>query len=239
MSNVAIGMIKDTQSQIFVDFPDRDSFETIVQTLTLGNPDKTRVSIHIEGTREHTSGTHEVSHKFDMDVREELFLHGYQDLLDFVTDYQKTRTGNPTKAMQKRIRAWDPNLNLTEASRQERLKWRRTYTINWLYDMVNVYSSVVVQHRTEQKQKIPLEQVNWSRDGPWGKHRRLFGINEFAGNITHLAMQKAGTDIRAKILPHHVFQSQCMVDSLAVSRGWSVGTLIGHVVTSPASDFRP
>lgn len=30
-----------------------------------------------------------------------------------------------------------------------------------------------------------------------------------------------------------------MVDSLAVSRGWSIGALVGHVVTHPAPDFRP
>ncbi|CAG8273987.1 unnamed protein product [Penicillium salamii] len=198
VSNVAIEIIKDTQSQIFVDFPGHDSFETVVQTLTRGNPDKAQGMFHIE----------------------EFFLNGYQDLFDFVTDFQQTRSGKPTKFMLKSLQYWNPNLNLAKASRQERMKWRRTYTINWLYDLVNVFSGVVVQRRTNQKQTILLERVDWSRNGPWIKHRVLFGINDFAGDITHLAMQKAGTDIRAKILPHHVFQLQCMVDSMTVS--WMV-----------------
>jgi len=40
------------------------------------------------------------------------------------------------------------------------------------------------------------ETVDWSPSGPWHKHRRLFGLNEFAGAITGLAMQKQNTDVR-------------------------------------------
>ena len=64
-------------------------------------------------------------------------------------------------------------------------------------------------------------------------------MNEFAGAITSLAMQKPGTDIRLRFLPHHVFQLQCIVDSLMVSRGWSLSTLRGHVLDPPARGFRP
>ncbi|RFU23990.1 hypothetical protein B7463_g12347, partial [Scytalidium lignicola] len=37
-----------------------------------------------------------------------------------------------------------------------------------------------------------LENIDWSVKGPWNKDRRLFGLNEFAGEITTLAMQKPG-----------------------------------------------
>src|SRR5205814_4051827 len=84
-----------------------------------------------------------------------------------------------------------------------------------------------------------LETVDWSVNGPWNEHRRLFGLNEFAGDITSLAMQKPGTDIRPKILPHHVFLLQSIVDSLTVSRGWSLSSLRGHVLIPPAQNFRP
>ncbi|CAG8938089.1 unnamed protein product [Penicillium salamii] len=239
VSNVAIEMIKDTQSQIFVDFPGHDSFETVVQTLTRGNPDKAQGMFHASTARQNACGHFEKPRQYDINVKEEFFLNGYQDLFDFVTDFQQTRSGKPTKSMLKSLQYWNPNLNLAKASRQERMKWRRTYTINWLYDLVNVFSGVVVQRRTNKKQPILLERVDWSRNGPWIKHRVLFGINDFAGDITHLAMQKAGTDIRAKILPHHVFQLQCMVDSMTVSRGWSIGVLVGHAITIPAPGFRP
>ena len=81
------------------------------------------------------------------------------------------------------------------------------------------------------------EDVEWSKTGPWHYHRRLFGLNEFAGIITTLAMQKPGTDIRNKILPHHVFQLQCIVDSMTLSRGWTVSSLRGHVLEQPARKF--
>lgn len=166
-------------------------------------------------------------------------MYTYQDLFDFITDYQKTRSGQPTKAMLKSIQDWDPHLNILRAGNEQRLKWRRAFTINWLYDLVNVFSSVVVQRRTMRGQNIPLETVDWSQTGPWSEHRLLFGLNEFAGDITHLAVQKPGTIIRSKILPHHVFGLQCIVESLTVSRGWSISVLTGHVLKPAANDFRP
>lgn len=239
VSNVAIGIIKDTQSQIFVDFPGHDSFDTVMQTLTRGNPDKAQGKFHVESARQGPEGAFDVSHQCEINVREEFFLNCYQDLFDFIADYQQTRSGKPTKPMLKNIQNWNPTLNLAQATQQERMNWRRVYTINWLYDLVNLFSSVVVQRRTMNNQSILLESVDWSRNGPWNQYRRLFGINDFAGDITHLAVQKQGTDIRPKIFPHHVFQLQCMVDALAVSRGWSIGALVGHVMTHPANNFRP
>ncbi|KAI9925391.1 hypothetical protein MW887_005772 [Aspergillus wentii] len=40
VSNISIGMIQDTQSQVFVDFTGHESFETIMKTITRGDPDK-------------------------------------------------------------------------------------------------------------------------------------------------------------------------------------------------------
>ncbi|KAJ6181152.1 hypothetical protein N7519_011613 [Penicillium mononematosum] len=239
LCNVAIGMIRDAQSQIFIDFPDRDSFHTIMKTLTGGDPEKAQGQFRMRVPRQKQDGTGDMSLELDIDVKEHFLLDSYQNLCDFVTDYQATRTGKPTKGMLKIIRNWDPMLDLQRATEKQRLKWRRAYTINWLYDLVNVFSSVVVQQQTLEGQHTPLETVDWSRDGPWSEHRRLFGINDFAGDITHLAVQQPGTDFRSKILPHHVFQLQSIVDSLAVSRGWTVDILEGHDLNDPASEFRP
>ncbi|CAK7216067.1 hypothetical protein SEUCBS140593_002745 [Sporothrix eucalyptigena] len=84
-----------------------------------------------------------------------------------------------------------------------------------------------------------MDMVDWSPSGPWDKHRRIYGIKEFAAVVTHLAFQKQHVDFRRKIMPHHVFQLQCIVDSMTVSRGWSLSILRGHVLQPPARGFRP
>ncbi|KAK6222923.1 hypothetical protein LQW54_000734 [Pestalotiopsis sp. IQ-011] len=115
---------------------------------------------------------------------------------------------------------WDPNFDLQRATPEQRLKWRRSYTLNWLYDLVNVFSAIVVQRNTLKGQNWALEKVDWSVHGPWNMHRRLFGLNEFAGLVTSLAMQKQGTDVRNKIQPHLV-------------------TFKGHIMQPLARQFRP
>lgn len=166
-------------------------------------------------------------------------VHVYHDLYDFIIDFQKNRSGKPTKRMHSEIGNWDPDFDLLSASNQERIKWRRAYTINWLYDLVNVFSSVVIQSINQKGEEIVLESIDWSVNGPWNIHRRLFGLNEFAGDIASLAFQKPTTDIQQRILPHHVFQMACIVDSLTVSRGWSNNILRGHILRQPALGFRP
>jgi hypothetical protein len=173
LCKVAIGMIKDAQLQIFVEFPGHDSFDTVIQTITRGDPDKANGTFGLSINRFNPDGTlDQTSPRSDIDVKEEFLIYTYQDLFDFIIDYQKTRSGKPTKPMLKSIQDWDPYLNLLRASKGQRLRWRRSFTINWLYDLVNVFSSIVVQRRTMSGQNIPLETVDWSRTGPWNKHRR-------------------------------------------------------------------
>ncbi|GAP86992.1 hypothetical protein SAMD00023353_2401490 [Rosellinia necatrix] len=240
LSNAAIKMIECSAAAMFVDFPGHDSYETVMNTITRGDPDKAQGMFHLALHR--VSPDHASTKKVQetaVDVKEQFLIYAYQDLIDFITDFQKMRSGKPTKRMLEQIGKWNPNLDLQHASETERLKWRRSYTINWLYDLVNVFSSVVVQRNTMRGEQHALESVDWSTAGPWDKHRRLFGLNEFAGVVTHLAMQKQGSNIRHKILPHHVFQLQCIVDSLTVSRGWSLSGLRGHVLIAPPQGFRP
>ena len=143
------------------------------------------------------------------------------------------------RSMQALLNGWSPMFDLQRATKEERISWRRLYTINWLYDLVNVFSSIVVQRNTMKGEKHVYENIDWSPTGPWHQHRRLYGLNEFAGDITTLAMQKPNTDIRNRILPHHVFQLQCIVDSFAASRGWTASPLRGHVLVPPPQKFRP
>ncbi|KAK3317561.1 hypothetical protein B0T19DRAFT_435196 [Cercophora scortea] len=242
VSHIAVGMVQRTAAAMFIDFPGHDSFQTVMDTITRGDVDKCQGMFTMNLFQLPKHGAGEDAHKIverDVDVKEQFFIHAYRDLLDFVLDFQKTRSGKPTKRMLADIKDWDPNFNLARATNDERIRWRRAYTINWLYDLTNVYSCVVVQRNNVKKEGHVLENVDWSPKGPWSMHRVLFGLQDFASFVTTLAMQKPGTDVRKRILPHHVFQLQCIVDSLAVSRGWSVSPLRGHIVVPPARGFRP
>lgn len=239
VSEIAVAMIKRSESAMFVEFPGHDSYETVMQTITRGDPDKIQGNFKISLLALSPDSQTTKVQETDLDVKEHVMINTYQNLVDFILDFQKNRSGKPTKAMMAETNNWDPNFNLQGASHEEMLKWRRKYTINWLYDLVNVFSSIVVQRNTMKGENHAYENVDWSPQGPWHMHRRLFGLNEFAGAVTSLAMQKQGTGIRKRIQPHIVFQLQCIIDALMVSRGWSLNPLKGHVTSKPAEDFRP
>ncbi|KAK3312262.1 hypothetical protein B0H66DRAFT_632881 [Apodospora peruviana] len=243
VSNVANAMARRTASALFVNFlGGHDSFQTVIDTITHGDIEKAQGMFTIKCFQQPTMETPfedwcgaQKALDIAIDIKEQFFIYAYGDLLDFVTDFQITRIGKPTKRMLKEIKDWDPKCDLQRATNKERIRWRRAYTLNWLYDLVNVCSSAVVEcnHKGEGRK---LEDIDWSVEGT--KQRRLFGLNEYAGFITSIAMQKLGTDIRKRILPYHVFQLQCLVDSMAVSRGWTLNAIRGHVIVPPARDFR-
>lgn len=141
--------------------------------------------------------------------------------------------------MRAKLNKWCPDFDLQHATNEERVAWRRLYTINWLYDLANVFSSYIVQLNAAKGLGLLLEDVEWSIKGKWHHQRRLFGLNEFAGETTTLAMQKETTDTRARIMPQHVFQLQCIVDAFTISQGWTLSPLRGHVHVPPPRDFRP
>ena len=97
---MAIAMIKQTQSAIFVDFPGHDSYETAMKTITRGDPEKAQgmfqMNLHQMGPDGNVIGE---CKQRDVDVKEQFLIHAYQDLLDFIKDFQATRSGKPTKPM--------------------------------------------------------------------------------------------------------------------------------------------
>ncbi|KAL4941916.1 hypothetical protein BDV06DRAFT_193402 [Aspergillus oleicola] len=234
LGNIAVGMVKRAQRENLVDFPGGQVYGKVVQGFTRVNSDPDTV----KGIFGESAGVH--GRDVDIDVKEHLMLHTYTDLLAFITDYRKTLTGKPSKSMLKSLK-WDPDFNLQRATKEERLLWRRSYTINWLYDLVNLFSSAVIQKRRFGGEDIPLESVNWHVYG--NVYRRLYGLNEFAAEITTLVMNKQspkpGVCIEDQILPHTVFQLQIIVDALCVTRGWTPGGLSGDILTSPAPNFKP
>ncbi|KAF7531614.1 hypothetical protein G7054_g8705 [Neopestalotiopsis clavispora] len=238
LSNVAISMLKRSELAMHVDFPGHDTFHTVVNTITRGGMGDTQENLKLPKFQLLEHAAHQVE-ETTLDVKEQFMIYAYNDLLDFLGDFQKKRNGRPTKSMLADIDDWDPSLDLQQATPKERLKWRRCYTINWLYDLVNVFSVAAVHERARNGQEWAPEQVDWSTNGTWNHFRRIFGLREFAREVTSLAMQKQGTDIRNKIQPHMVFQLQCIVDSFMVSRGFSTDIRNGQVLSPPAHHFRP
>ncbi|KAJ5613704.1 hypothetical protein N7528_007358 [Penicillium herquei] len=239
LCNVAIEMIKDSQSQIFIDFPGRESFHDIIEIITSGDPEQAQTIFDISISRLGADGAIETFPESNIDMKEGLLIHTFQHLWDFVIDYRKNRSGKPTKAMLKSIKNWDPHCDFSSMSKEERLQWRRSFTINWLYDLVNLFVWYVMTSSTMDEKDIHPKTVQWSKNGSSDDYRRLLGVHDFASDIALLAIQKPGAEVRSKILPHHVFQLQCIVDSLTVFRGWSISVLNGHVLTSPAKGFEP
>lgn len=239
MSHVTFTMAKRMSSDIFLDFPGYDSYETVMNTITGGDPGSIDGAFQISLLRLTVErDAVDTMTEAILDIKEHFLIHTYNDMMDFLTDFQKTHSGKPTKRMMSQIARWNPYEDLYQISHDERVKWRRSYTINWLYDLVNLYSATVVQRNTTRGQNHDLSTIDWSPTGPWADYRRLYGLNEFAGFMTTLAFQKNGTNIRPRILPHHVLQLQCIVDAMVVSRGWAVDLVQSYILTS-AADFKP
>lgn len=185
LGDLATAIVKRAESAIMVDFPGHESYETVMRTITRGDIEKAQGKFKMTLYKTSDSGgPAEKMEETSLDIKEYFLTYAYRDLVDFVTDFQATRSGKPTKRMLQEIDKWDPKLDLQRATKEQRHRWRRSYTINWLYDLVNVYSSIVVQRNTMKGEHHAYEKVDWSADGQWSEHVRLFGINEFAGIVT-------------------------------------------------------
>ncbi|KAM7194528.1 hypothetical protein V8F20_007884 [Naviculisporaceae sp. PSN 640] len=249
VSHIAVGMVQRSGAAVFVDFPGRDSFESMLKAITRGDVEKGEGRFVFERHLfEQMQGDEQDEDvRFPgwrapkvvqtiIDVNEHMLGHTYRALVDFIIDYQKNRSGKPTKKMLAQLKNWDPlfQLEAPDVTDEQRVQWRRCYTIKWLYDLVNIYSSAV-----QDKEEHVLEDVDWSAQGPCGRVQRIFGLEELAGVVTALAMQKPGTEFSQRILPHHVFQLQLVIDSFAVSRGWSLSILWGSRLVAPPQGFSP
>lgn len=129
LSNTAYyGMIRRSTDLMAEDFPGKVSYRQMMDIMSavLG------FNTELEDMDANKGDAHLVND------REMFLVYSYRDLLDFVTDYRKNSNGKPTKRMMKEINNWNPYFDLRRATMEERLKWRRSYTINMLYDLVRV-----------------------------------------------------------------------------------------------------
>ncbi|KAH6667845.1 hypothetical protein B0J14DRAFT_704298 [Halenospora varia] len=93
VSNLAIAMVKMTDADIF-------------ENLSAKLPRVSDVTNEVEEV-----------HNATLDVEEQFLIHTYRNLVDFIKDFQTTRSGKPTKPMPAEISNWDPKRNLQQASK--------------------------------------------------------------------------------------------------------------------------
>ncbi|KAG7084551.1 hypothetical protein JMJ78_0009985 [Colletotrichum scovillei] len=220
---IAGTLSKDTELEVFGECPELQSYETFVAAIIRGNLETAQGSFIKALAKLSPGGQHGGNKTTSIDLKEYILLGTYRDFVDFLEDYQQSEDGKPTAKMLIKIKDWDPTLDLQHTTKRERLKWRRSYTINWLYDLVNSYTAIQRREgewvRLENLPKCPL-----------AGSEPLLGLQDFAFFVTSLLMKKPGTDVLQDIMPHRVFQLQCIVDAFTISCGWTNTTRWGHVL---------
>lgn len=235
VSQTAVAISRRSASDFFTEFAGHDSYEKIFHTVLKSmsidantilladcSPSAAKSIPKFEGVK--------------IDPKEQLSLYAYHDMKDFIIDWQKTKSRKPTESMLAQIGSWDPSADLRQLSYKARIRWRRSYTINWLYDLLYVYMKDFRDANGEYKER-GHDGLKWNRESVKHYHSPFFGLNDFADFLFTLANQPYGTDIGKKILPNHVFQLQCIVDSMTASRGWPILLLGSDVIGPPPDGF--
>jgi hypothetical protein len=211
-SSTAVAMVRKAAAEVSTEFSASNSFGTAIDAVTRGDPDKFQKLSRLALRCLSDDASHEAGR--EIEVKEKLLIHTYTDLCDFLRDFQVHRSGRPTERMIQELGPWDPDLDLQNATAQTRLAWRRTFTINWLYDAIVFYGRM--GHSTGKKKDETLD----SEPDPLHQAQCLDKPTQLPHFVVSLAFLKPGTDFEPAILPQHVFELQCIVDSMTVSRGW-------------------
>ena len=233
LSNVAVGLVQQMATEISVDFPEYDSFNRMIDVAKCIAIERIQPQLDAERPEESLAAETVV------DPFEAICLNTFQDLCHFVHDYSRNRSGKPTPAMLAQISPFNPLLDLQDISHSARMQWRRAYTINWLYDLVNLFRSSAELEKIDSGKAKDLSQIDWTSSGPYASSHRVFGLRNFAAFITTLATQKDGTEFESKILPQHVFQLQLIVDSFTISCGWQFEAPKQHIICPRPKKIRP
>ncbi|THC95676.1 hypothetical protein EYZ11_004843 [Aspergillus tanneri] len=86
-------MIQTVESKGFVNFPDHDSFEEVVRIFKVGDMNEAQDKLRLFQGDSVPGQEAEETQSTDMDMKEQLLINAYNELLDFFTDYQVSRTG--------------------------------------------------------------------------------------------------------------------------------------------------
>ncbi|KAG5928170.1 hypothetical protein E4U42_001175 [Claviceps africana] len=242
MSEQSIAVLQKSHTTISSEFPGSHSYMSLINAYTKGGIHHLQPNTTIRINLQPKDGACCVSMKEIVvsreSMRELLMEHAYNNLVEFLSDYRKTSSGGPTKHMRAEISLWDPKYDLEAATADERLRWRRVYTINWLYGLVGYYLLTKGQIGNLSTNMKSRNCPNRKAAMAWAEDYSFFGLGEFARSVLSLARKPAGSQIESLISPCLVFQLQCIVDSFTVSRGWTVG-LHRHILEAPPAEDGP
>lgn len=223
LSNVAVARVKQLQYDATADFPQFSSFETILNTLCRGDLESAAGKLKVV-----TSGPLRNMETTTLDFREYFSVYAHDDLVNFITDYRKNRSGKPSAPYASL--KWDPNVKLSQLDAKKRRKWRSDYSMLWLYDIVNSYASSILTG-IPLGSGVNVETWDWSMEHMSRKTRRmLWGPVEFVSEVTALAMKRIDTPPAKFVKPHLVFQTQIMLDSMTTFKGWNFDVTTGPLI---------
>ncbi|KAM3078552.1 hypothetical protein ACMFMG_006424 [Clarireedia jacksonii] len=214
-------IIKRTESNVFIDAGTSISYRDLWKRVRNGKPRDFKpnpgAAISVGAQETKTMGD-----RFKMlegdggeDMEEALGKNTWEDLVNFLELYQANETNKMMKEFPPLADEWETThfqKENTIESKRQRLRWRRSYTIYILH--ILVYS-------VDKKKKGLVFKGVWSEEEKMHLLKRRV-IEDFAADITFLAMQKKGTKNRDRISPSVVFQLQYYVDVFTLSKGWSV-----------------
>jgi hypothetical protein len=115
LTSTAVAMVKKTCIAVFAEFPGHESYETIIQTITRGDPDKAPVHFRLELYRLSACGLHyQKLQERNLDVKEHFLVHAYNDLMAFVTDFQKKSVRQTDQGYASAAQRLEPNFRSSE-----------------------------------------------------------------------------------------------------------------------------
>ena len=218
-------MIIGLQYDLAMDFPECTYYGGIIRHL-IRRGYSSIIENGVHGSAASNSRELAMKERDGIDLAEEqLLVCTEQDLVKFIEDYRKSRTGKPSSTYANIN--WNPNFSdrkmaRSEVTPQKIRKWKSDFTISWLYDLVNTYAASRLQSNKPREKKP--EKLEWKfkdlSSRQWTR-RQLWGPMDLAYDITLLCMQKPGSAIASVIKPHHVFQLQIVVDSMLTAKRWN------------------
>lgn len=95
---MAIKMLWRLATVIFVEFPGQDSYETIVKTITRGDPNQAQGTFAVELYRIGADIQTQKTAAAFVNVQEPFLVHAYEILVDFIADFQRDTNRHANEA---------------------------------------------------------------------------------------------------------------------------------------------
>ncbi|KAF2221548.1 hypothetical protein BDZ85DRAFT_201789 [Elsinoe ampelina] len=220
LSNVAIAIVKRAALAIFADFPGDDTFSTLFDACTTGTLKDSMTVLRVSVSTGSSSDTPEKKlDQTNLDAHEWFSGHTFDALYYFQTDFQKNKTGKPTKRFASAMAGWDSKMPIYDIKDSDRIAWRHGYTLNLLYELV-----ALTRGQEESLSAPPPKGIFSNTTGP-DFFKGFPGMAEFALTTTKFAM--GDIDLH-QLPPHFVFQLQLIVDSMTAYCGWTHDVIKGH-----------